>query len=123
MILAGTFFLVGAVLLAAAYHVAMLILGRVIMGLGEDCSGEREAAEVCHGKGGLGKGRRPGKAGGGGRLPAWGVWEGGSSGLLLVGAWGTGSGRLHLGGRAGRVSEDCRGGVSRQAWQGVSSWC
>lgn len=35
MILAGAFFLVGAVLLAAAAHVAMLIMGRVIMGLGE----------------------------------------------------------------------------------------
>jgi hypothetical protein len=38
MILAGTFFLVGAVLLAAAFHVAMLILGRVIMGLGAHCA-------------------------------------------------------------------------------------
>lgn len=35
MIMAGAFFLVGAVLLAAAAHVAMLILGRVIMGLGK----------------------------------------------------------------------------------------
>jgi predicted MFS family arabinose efflux permease len=34
MILAGAFFLVGAVLLAAAPHIAMLIMGRVIMGLG-----------------------------------------------------------------------------------------
>jgi MFS family permease len=38
MILAGAFFLVGAVLLAAAFHVAMLILGRVIMGLGVHCA-------------------------------------------------------------------------------------
>lgn len=38
MILAGAFFLVGAVLLAAAFHVAMLILGRVIMGLGAHCT-------------------------------------------------------------------------------------
>lgn len=35
MVLAGTFFLVGAVLMAAAVHTAMLILGRVIMGLGQ----------------------------------------------------------------------------------------
>jgi MFS family permease len=38
MMLAGAFFLVGAVLLAAAAHVAMLIMGRVIMGLGECCT-------------------------------------------------------------------------------------
>lgn len=35
MMLGGLCFLIGAVLMAPAVHVAMLIIGRVVMGLGE----------------------------------------------------------------------------------------
>ena len=35
MMLGGLFFLAGAIMLAPAVHVAMLMIGRVLMGLGE----------------------------------------------------------------------------------------
>lgn len=52
MMLGGLFFLIGAILMAPAVHVAMLIIGRVAMGLGElqgGCYESNYLPNVCNG--------------------------------------------------------------------------